>query len=210
MSSSTTSPQQLLSPVVSDNSPKALQLSSTTAHPPALEYSSLRSCVTCRRRKVRCNKPSPCSNCVKAGIACVFPPPGRAPRESKRPPDAELLSRLRRLESIIEHFGGNGKNANVISSGCATEGEPSSTSKSTVLPHSTSTTVTTSGQAPQDQQSAWPFEDSDPKKLSTGKFQNEFGRLIIDEGRSRYVSNWLWASLGDEVYSFQKSAKKIH
>jgi len=44
-----------------------------------------------------------------------------------------------------------------------------------------------------------PFEDSDPKKLAPNKFENEFGRLVIDEGRSRYVSNRLWASLGDEV-----------
>jgi hypothetical protein len=35
--------------------------------------------------------------------------------------------------------------------------------------------------------------------LAPNKFENEFGRLVIDEGRSRYVSNRLWASLGDEV-----------
>lgn len=44
-----------------------------------------------------------------------------------------------------------------------------------------------------------PFEESDPTKLAPNKFENEFGRLVIDEGRSRYVSNRLWTSLGDEV-----------
>lgn len=39
---------------------------------------SLRSCVPCRRRKVRCDKVHPCANCVRLGAACVFPPPGRA------------------------------------------------------------------------------------------------------------------------------------
>ncbi|RAO71254.1 uncharacterized protein BHQ10_007266 [Talaromyces amestolkiae] len=67
---------------------------------------NLRSCVTCRRRKVRCNKREPCSNCVKAGIECVFPGPGRAPRKQRRPPDVEVLSRLRRLEGVVESLGG--------------------------------------------------------------------------------------------------------
>ncbi|XEV07606.1 hypothetical protein FSHL1_012893 [Fusarium sambucinum] len=38
----------------------------------------LRSCVACRRRKVRCDKTFPCKNCVRHGVTCVFPPPGRA------------------------------------------------------------------------------------------------------------------------------------
>ena len=64
-----------------------------------------RSCVTCRRRKVRCNKENPCSNCVRAGIECVFPGPGRAPRRSRKPPDAELLARLKRLEGVVTSLG---------------------------------------------------------------------------------------------------------
>lgn len=39
---------------------------------------NLRSCTSCRRRKVRCNKETPCFNCVKNGVPCIFPPPGRA------------------------------------------------------------------------------------------------------------------------------------
>ncbi|RMZ73014.1 C6 transcription factor [Pyrenophora seminiperda CCB06] len=60
-----------------------------------------RSCVTCRRRKVKCDKQNPCSNCVRARIECVFPGPGRAPRKSRKPADAELLERLRRLEGVV-------------------------------------------------------------------------------------------------------------
>ncbi|KAF4415157.1 Zn2 Cys6 DNA-binding [Fusarium acutatum] len=51
--------------------------------PPAASTSgqpflSVRSCVTCRRRKVKCDKATPCANCVRHGSKCVFPPPGRA------------------------------------------------------------------------------------------------------------------------------------
>jgi hypothetical protein len=183
-----TSPELNLSPPVSDNSP------TVPTHTHAVEPSS-RSCVTCRRRKVRCNKRSPCSNCTKAGIDCVFPPPGRAPRKSKRPPDAELLSRLRRLEGVIDHLRNSGH----------TEGSSTSTRGSISGGHESGRSDTGTSRSDAETQpksqdgGGCPFEDSDPKKLAPNKFENEFGRLVIDEGRSRYVSNRLWASLGDEV-----------
>ena len=159
--------------------------------------SSSRSCVTCRRRKVRCNKRSPCSNCTKAGIDCTFPPPGRAPRKSKRPPDAELLSRLRRLEGVIDHLRGNG---NIEGASTSIQTPSSTTGSSTVRSEPTApSSVSTEPQNEVDGDRPCPFEASDPKKLAPNKFENEFGRLVIDEGRSRYVSNRLWTSLGDEV-----------
>ncbi|KAJ5347475.1 uncharacterized protein N7506_000728 [Penicillium brevicompactum] len=181
-----------LSPL-SDNSP--ILNTRTTVEP----TSSSRSCVTCRRRKVRCNKRFPCSNCTKAGIDCVFPPPGRAPRKSKRPPDAELLSRLRRLEGVIDHLKGGQAEGNPSAPG-------SSSTAPSVGPSVTQSDTAKSETEPQvqpQQGGGCPFEDSDPKRPPPNKFENEFGRLVIDEGRSRYVSNRLWASLGDEIEELQ-------
>jgi hypothetical protein len=178
-------PDLNLSPPVSDNSPTL-----TTRH--AVEPSS-RSCVTCRRRKVRCNKRSPCSNCARAGIDCVFPPPGRAPRKSKRPPDAELLSRLRRLEGVIDHLRNSGS-----TEGSSTSARGSVSGAPSTVQSYTSASKSEAETQPKSEDSGCPFEN-DPKKLAPNKFENEFGRLVIDEGRSRYVSNRLWASLGDEV-----------
>ncbi|KAL7917318.1 hypothetical protein ACQKWADRAFT_324739 [Trichoderma austrokoningii] len=66
------------------------------------------SCVTCRRRKVKCDRRNPCSNCVRHQIECHFPVTGRLPRrrdlttwKSPTEKQAELLSRLRRLESLV-------------------------------------------------------------------------------------------------------------
>lgn len=41
------------------------------------------SCVVCHRRKVKCNRKDPCSNCEKAGIECIYRPPP-PPRRRKR------------------------------------------------------------------------------------------------------------------------------
>ena len=44
-------------------------------------------CATCHKRKVKCDRKDPCSNCVKHGTECEFraPPP---PRKRKHPEDA--------------------------------------------------------------------------------------------------------------------------
>ncbi|KAL2848077.1 fungal-specific transcription factor domain-containing protein [Aspergillus pseudoustus] len=146
-----------------------------------------RSCVTCRRRKVRCNKRSPCSNCVRAGIECIFPSPGRAPRKTKRPPpeNAELLSRLRQLESIVEaaitHPNPLATPSPPQDGGDCSGGEPPSPPRN---------------------------EGATGCPKSTGRDQpttleHEFGRLVIEDNRSRYVSNRFWASLGDEIEELQ-------
>ncbi|KAI9773132.1 MAG: hypothetical protein M1840_008253 [Geoglossum simile] len=79
-----------------------------------------RSCVTCRRRKVKCDKHSPCSNCTKAHILCVFPERGRAVRRPRKPPDNELLKRLAKLEGVVEELSGQ---VGVDEGGAATGGQ---------------------------------------------------------------------------------------
>lgn len=153
-----------------------------------------RSCVTCRRRKVRCNKRTPCSNCAKAGIECVFPAPGRAPRKPRRPQDAELLSRLRRLEGVIDQIK---------------DKKPENTSPPAPPPVEN---VPVEGHHEQPQQKEigkqegeemCPYMDPNFKRPAPRNLENEFGRLVIDEGRSRYVSNRFWASMGDEIEELQ-------
>ncbi|KAG7137273.1 Bikaverin cluster transcription factor bik5 like protein [Verticillium longisporum] len=69
-------------------------------------------CLTCRRRKVRCDRRSPCSQCAKAGLDCAFPTSGRvptrrdgAPASSSRDRNQDLLARLNRLEGLLRHIG---------------------------------------------------------------------------------------------------------
>jgi hypothetical protein len=63
------------------------------------------SCVTCRQRKVKCNRVNPCNLCTKAGIQCVFPNRVRVSRAKQaaasKTRDVELLRRISRLESLV-------------------------------------------------------------------------------------------------------------
>ncbi|CAM1508012.1 Fc.00g048600.m01.CDS01 [Cosmosporella sp. VM-42] len=63
------------------------------------------SCASCRRRKVKCDKKSPCTNCVKHNIACISVEANRPRPRKKRFPEAELLARLRKYEAALTKLG---------------------------------------------------------------------------------------------------------
>ncbi|KAK1240293.1 hypothetical protein MKX08_007735 [Trichoderma sp. CBMAI-0020] len=59
------------------------------------------SCVTCARRKVKCDKLSPCSTCSKSQVACIYRDPVPSQRYRKRVTQRDLLSKIQELESIL-------------------------------------------------------------------------------------------------------------
>ena len=107
---------------------------------------------------------------VRAGIDCIFPGPGRAPRKSRKPPDAELLARLKKLEGVVTSLGAQVDENGVLHNG-KKDGQP------------------TSSNSP----------DSQTGEGHRPSIDKHLGRLVISEDRSRYVSNQFWASMGDEV-----------
>ncbi|KAG8533755.1 uncharacterized protein KY384_001496 [Bacidia gigantensis] len=163
------------------------------ASPAASTGLNPRSCVTCRKRKVRCDKKHPCSNCSKANSECIFPGPGRAPRRSRKPQDTELLARLRRLEGVVQGLGkGVDDGVDIPSTGglsseldgCQVSGEGDVKKTNAMYPEIPG--------------------EFDPRKVKNedegaNGVVKEFGRLVVDEGRSRYVSNKFWTSLSEEV-----------
>lgn len=153
-----------------------------------------RSCVTCRRRKVKCDKLHPCSNCSRAQIECIFPNPGRAPRKPRKhveSRDTELLARLRRLEGVVKGLGvdvGPGGEAIPIKN---KEGSPVTSPKS-----EPGTTYATRKSIDHSTPSSTHSHDV---SVSNQGLENKFGRLVVSEGRSRYVNTSFWASLNNEV-----------
>ena len=150
-----------------------------------------RSCTTCRKRKVRCDKKHPCSNCNKAGIECIFPRPGRAPRRSKKPPDSELLARLRRLEGVVQSLG-KGVDGEDLSPEHEDDIEAEVAPKLEEAEKAYPLQPSMLGRPP-----GCPQRSQAPSD-STG-LEKEMGRLVFEDGRSRYMSNNFWASLTSEV-----------
>ena len=161
----------------------------------------LRSCVVCRSRKVRCDKQSPCSNCRRANIACVFPSTDRPPRWARRlervannaasnaqslqepdPAAAHVMERLRHLENLVIDLSNQLKQADAASHS-ATGG---------------SSRVNSPETSSQDR-------DTDHQKNpastpNASNVQKHFGRMVLqDANRSRYVSSGFWSRVKDEV-----------
>ncbi|EXA44233.1 hypothetical protein FOVG_05716 [Fusarium oxysporum f. sp. pisi HDV247] len=63
-----------------------------------------RSCAVCHRRKVRCDKNLPCSQCVRSGFECSYPPAGPPARRAKKTTINDVASRISQMEKTIEAF----------------------------------------------------------------------------------------------------------
>lgn len=170
-----------------------------------------RSCVTCRRRKVKCDKQFPCSNCSKAGQQCVFPAPGRAPRRpraggkvvSER--EAELLKRLRRLEGVVEELSGQVEIEAIKHSPSSDNSSPHKDGDTPGDASGKGTVRVVGMDEGSGNRRAWITRafrvgDGPPKTAFTALEPNRgAGRLVLEEGKSRYVASPFWASINDEV-----------
>ncbi|QSZ37669.1 hypothetical protein DSL72_008768 [Monilinia vaccinii-corymbosi] len=179
-----------------------------TAAPTGL---NARSCIECRRRKVKCDKRVPCSNCTKAQAQCVFPAPGRAPRRPRtggKPVsdrETELLKRLRRLEGVVEELSGQIEVENLNHS-------PSSNHSSPINKDVESSGEST-GKASKVETNGAGEEKGTTREWATRSFgrnlapsknpyftmEQGIGRLVLDSGKSQYVSNPFWAELSQEI-----------
>lgn len=170
----------------------------TSASAPAAP--KLRSCVVCRTRKVRCDKLSPCSNCRRANIPCVFPSTDRPPRWARRlervannaainaqvsqasqasqghdPGAAQVMERLRNLEGLVKELSSQLEHAHAAGAS-ATASPPSNAPSDAGHQGVASAAATTTG------------------------IHRHFGRMVLqDSTSSRYVSSGFWSRVSDEV-----------
>jgi hypothetical protein len=196
--------------------------SGATVIDPSVEPSSTlnpRSCVTCRRRKVRCDKHMPCGNCRKARISCIFPAPGRAPRRPRprdpnAPPkqtserEAELIKRLRKLEGIVEELSGQIE-VEARPSGSATGESPETTTDDPGRrKRGGSATAPPSNSASPDGLPPLPAASVRLSNSTHGAavqsptmgVNKDFGKLVLNnQGKTRYISNAFFSRMNDEV-----------
>ncbi|CAH0027716.1 unnamed protein product [Clonostachys rhizophaga] len=68
-------------------------------------------CVSCQRRKKKCDRNNPCSNCVltkQLGINCTASRP--APHRKRRRKNQEMVERLERCEELLRQLAEGNKN----------------------------------------------------------------------------------------------------
>ncbi|KAH8660599.1 fungal-specific transcription factor domain-containing protein [Xylariales sp. PMI_506] len=184
-----------------------------TGPPAAAPPRKLRSCVVCRSRKVKCDKQSPCSNCRRAQIACVFPSGDRPPRWARRleritgggaavaaasesdataPGDAnrgvsQVMDRLRNLENLVKELSGQLEQANAAAAAASARGS-----------HDGSSDFNSPGSTAHDRDID-SQQGSSPHSTAAG-LPSKFGRLVVhDANKGRYVSSGFWSRVDDEL-----------
>ncbi|OAP54767.1 hypothetical protein AYL99_11215 [Fonsecaea erecta] len=146
------------------------------------------SCIRCFERKVKCDKQSPCSNCVKSKVECIFriPPPAR--RRKKRTQEDLLLARLKKCEELLKSKGID----------IDTEVASSSLSASVTLESPSSSQPPIGSPQPLDPDAESVLAKQRQIFAAYPPELQKSGQLIVDQGKSRFIENPLWASLSDE------------
>ncbi|TFB06975.1 Bikaverin cluster transcription factor bik5 [Trichoderma ghanense] len=146
-----------------------------TGHPQLNPYS----CLSCRKRKKKCDRVYPCVNCRRVGAECLFVPR----RPSTRPRTTQgMLERLQHLEGVIGHLRDNYSQVAKQPSSQQAEVRPTpDIREADSTPHSDSA------------------NGGGSQNDALGELGTELGRLAIGDGQSRYISSSFWASLDEEV-----------
>ncbi|KAF3480959.1 fungal specific transcription factor domain-containing protein [Arthroderma uncinatum] len=152
------------------------------ATPPTLKPYA---CVLCQQRKVRCDRQSPCSGCRKYEVNCIYRPPPPPRRRKRRSPEDVLLARLRKYEELLT---GLGVDVNKID-------EQKADSPPTAPETSGSSSVAATAAADGDTVGG---ARTEPKGEET-ELHNQFGRMIIGDGKSQFLENSLWVNLSHEI-----------
>ena len=99
-------PQQPLSAIMSTPEPNTTATSLPVPDRPSQANTKpqrVLACVVCQKRKVKCDRRVPCTNCIRSQTQCV-PAATLVPRQRRRRfPERELLDRLRHYESLLRH-----------------------------------------------------------------------------------------------------------
>ena len=207
------------------NHDDARQLDLTGAVQPLLNS---RSCVTCRRRKVRCDNLMPCTRCERGKIVCTYPSPNRAPRRRRAPHDASkaqqqqhatqlqneaesLRDRVKKLEDTIQSMShGTNHTLTLANTEAGLTAGDISGGQSNLAPTQASSNLHI--RALQNNISPSHCNENDNGN-SQQTLAAEVGKLVLNtqDGRSRYVNNGFLKDLNDQVSncSFQISSPRI-
>lgn len=132
------------------------------------------SCLECRRQKKKCDREYPCINCQMKETDCVFT--ARKPSNRVRG-SHEATNRLAQLEGMVKCL-----RSQVEAASWTAEADEASMSDS----------GTHHGRAKL-------FHRHNSSEGLVGGLTQEFGRLAVARGRSRYLASHSWANIDDKV-----------
>uniref|UniRef100_A0A8H7NKJ5 Zn(2)-C6 fungal-type domain-containing protein n=1 Tax=Bionectria ochroleuca TaxID=29856 RepID=A0A8H7NKJ5_BIOOC len=137
-------------------------------------------CVLCQHRKIKCDRNTPCSNCIKANATCT--PSTPAPARKRRRPNQDLQERLARCEELLKQYAGGSvpsqADLQAAAPSVASVTTPASTFKAETSDYS-------------------PTFDDFPDRRHPGK-------VIHQDGGVRFIDSQLWSTFYDELQAMRE------
>ncbi|KAI1734619.1 fungal-specific transcription factor domain-containing protein [Xylaria scruposa] len=157
-----------------------MSATTATAAPPHPKPTKILACVHCQYRKIKCDRQQPCSNCIKAKIACK--PSIPAPPHKRRRPNQDLLERLARCEQLLKQYA----DGNVPAQGEPTPAPTKSSSSASI-----NQSVSSSPAAKVKNEN-----EAGPSLKPTGK-------VVEEDGNVRFIDNYVRISFHEELVALR-------
>ncbi|KAH0439637.1 fungal specific transcription factor domain-containing protein [Colletotrichum camelliae] len=138
-------------------------------------------CVFCHQRKIKCDRKSPCANCIKADQPCI--PSTRAPAGAgRRRVVKDLLERLNQCESLLSQVAPRD-----------VEGRPFTSE----TPPAFRDVMTTASAAAADSPSMMSYVSYEEARKQPD--QRPTGKIVVDEGRRTFMDSPLRSNVVDHL-----------
>ncbi|KAK5993919.1 Pyriculol/pyriculariol biosynthesis cluster transcription factor 1 [Cladobotryum mycophilum] len=141
-------------------------------------------CVLCQHRKIKCDRNTPCSNCIKANVTCT--PSTPAPARKRRRPNQDLQERLARCEELLKQYANAPTPTSVQ--------RPQATSAPlpvTPAPPALATPITNG--PPSEAPTSTPMSCDSQQSRKPGTM------LVAEDGTVRFMDSYVFASVYDEL-----------
>ncbi|KAI0102560.1 fungal-specific transcription factor domain-containing protein [Nemania sp. FL0031] len=161
--------------------PPSASASSSQPHP---KPTKILACVHCQYRKIKCDRQQPCSNCVKAKIACK--PSVPAPPHKRRRPNQDLLERLARCEQLLKQYA----DGNV---------PPPQGVESSPAPALTPPSISSFAEPSRSSSSSHLASPPTLKVENEVKPVDKPGKVFEENGNVRFMDNYIRISFHDEL-----------
>lgn len=137
------------------------------------------SCLTCAKRKVKCDRVQPCANCQKHKITCEYRDAAPKGRKRKAPASTEEKdARLEKYEGLLRGMGVDPTSVN-------------SSEQQDNYPTPRSLDLSASLVPPATKRPAAAVKKEDDEHIP--------GRLVVHRGKTRYVEGNFWTSVTADV-----------
>ncbi|KAH7354539.1 hypothetical protein B0T11DRAFT_128981 [Plectosphaerella cucumerina] len=154
------------------------------------------SCVSCRNRKIKCDRKSPCGNCTRSKIECVASSSSRMSRKPRRRPEDALIERLARLEGIIDVLKQQGQ-VEIDDGMSVFLGSPREAQR--FYRRLKALGVTGSANDPLRGRGHGERPPSTTEDSNHLPLEHRLGKLILHQEGTRYINDSFWANIDQEA-----------